>query len=146
VEQHSLQLQVQTKLQIPMLQLAAKQQVSNQSKHYTEEECNPCCHLWLTADQRSWQCSPPFPRSDVFPSSAGPSVTSNAQAAPPVAKAKSPEEWVETLVQQMASARDMADARSRAASILQTFQHAVLHTSGPQASTKLLRTHAVHTT
>ncbi len=62
-----------------------------------------------------------------------------------MAKAKSPEEWVETLVQQMASARDMADARSRAASILQTFQQAVLHTSGPQASTKLLRTHAVHT-
>ncbi len=88
---------------------------------------------------------PQFTHNNVLLSSAGPSVTGNAQAAPPVAKAKSPEEWVETLVQQMASARDMADARSRAASILQTFQQAVLHTSGPQASTKLSRTHAVHT-
>ncbi|KAL0037844.1 hypothetical protein WJX79_001616 [Trebouxia sp. C0005] len=70
-------------------------------------------------------------------SQAGPSATSNAQAAPPVAKAKSPEEWVEALVQQMASARDMADARSRAASILQTFQQAVLHTSGPQDALNL---------
>ncbi len=88
---------------------------------------------------------PQFTHNNVLLSSAGPSVTGNAQAAPPVAKAKSPEEWVETLVQQMASARDMDDARSRAASILQTFQQAVLHTSGPQASTKLSRTHAVHT-
>jgi len=43
VEQHSLQLQVQTKLQISMLQLAAKQQVSHKSNRYTQEECNPCC-------------------------------------------------------------------------------------------------------
>ena len=47
-------------------------------------------------------------------------------------KPKSPEEWVETLVQQMAGARDMADARSRAASVLQTFQQAVLDTSHVQ--------------
>ena len=33
----------------------------HQSKGYTQEECNPCCHLWLTANQRSWQRSPPFP-------------------------------------------------------------------------------------
>lgn len=50
-------------------------------------------------------------------------------------KPKSPEEWVETLVQQMAGARDMADARSRAANVLQTFQQAVLDTSQVQGST-----------
>lgn len=49
-------------------------------------------------------------------------------------KPKSPEEWVETLVQQMAGARDMADARSRAANVLQTFQQAVLETSHVQVS------------
>ena len=55
------------------------------------------------------------------------SVQSAEVAADP--KPKSPEEWVETLVQQMAGARDMADARSRAANVLQTFQQAVLDTS-----------------
>lgn len=58
------------------------------------------------------------------------SVQSAAAAAEP--KPKSPEEWVETLVQQMAGARDMADARSRAANVLQTFQQAVLDTSHVQ--------------
>lgn len=94
--------------------------------------------LRLTAHCGTSQPSPSGADQAANPSAAagsqaaGPSVPSSAQAAPPVAKAKSPQEWVETLVQQMASARDMADARSRAASILQTFQQAVLHTSGPQ--------------
>lgn len=58
------------------------------------------------------------------------SVQSAVAAAEP--KPKSPEEWVETLVQQMAGARDMADARSRAANVLHTFQQAVLDTSHVQ--------------
>ncbi|KAL3145986.1 hypothetical protein ABBQ38_015346 [Trebouxia sp. C0009 RCD-2024] len=61
------------------------------------------------------------------------SVQSAVAAAEP--KPKSPEEWVETLVQQMAGARDMADARSRAANVLHTFQQAVLDTSHVQGST-----------
>ena len=44
-------------------------------------------------------------------------------------KLKTPEEWIEDLVQQMAGARDMADARQRAASVLQSFEQAVLQTA-----------------
>ena len=39
---------------------------------------------------------------------------------------KSPQEWVELLVQQMAGAKDLDDARSRASQILQAFEQAVL--------------------
>lgn len=41
-------------------------------------------------------------------------------------KPKTPQEWVELLVQQMAGAKDLDDARSRASQILQAFEQAVL--------------------
>ena len=112
--------------------------------HWHSSSCAVCAHLPCAWKSHSSVC---LRRSAFEPhikavsclSSTGPSasVSSSVQAAAQPgaeAKAKSPEEWVETLVQQMASARDMADARSRAASVLQTFQQAVLHTSAPQAS------------
>ena len=64
----------------------------------------------------------------------GPAACASTAEAAAGPKPKSPEEWVETLVQQMVGARDMADARSRAASVLQTFQQAVLDTSHTQVS------------
>lgn len=74
------------------------------------------------------------------PAIAGPASTSAAGHQTPAAQApaaslqqatmlKSPEEWVEVLVQQMAGARDMADARQRAAGILQSFEQEVLQTA-----------------
>lgn len=39
---------------------------------------------------------------------------------------KSSQEWVELLVQQMAGAKDLDDARSRASQMLQAFEQAVL--------------------
>ena len=39
---------------------------------------------------------------------------------------KSSQEWVELLVQQMAGAKDLDDARGRASQILQAFEQAVL--------------------
>lgn len=68
------------------------------------------------------------------PSGIGPTAPAHTAEAAAEPKPKSPEEWVETLVQQMAGARDMADARSRAASVLQNFQQAVLDTSHVQVS------------
>ena len=44
----------------------------------------------------------------------------------PDGKPKSSAEWVELLVQQMAGAKDLDDARSRATQILQAFEQAVL--------------------
>ena len=49
-----------------------------------------------------------------------------AQAEPEI-KPKSSAEWVELLVQQMAGAKDLNDARSRATQMLQAFEQAVLH-------------------
>ena len=48
-----------------------------------------------------------------------------AQAEPEI-KPKGSAEWVELLVQQMAGAKDLNDARSRATQMLQAFEQAVL--------------------
>lgn len=49
----------------------------------------------------------------------------------PEAKAlqKAPAEWVEGLVQQMSGARDLGDARLRAANELRSFEQAVMHST-----------------
>lgn len=39
---------------------------------------------------------------------------------------RTPADWVEALVQQMAGAKDVADARERASQVLQAFEQAVL--------------------
>ena len=52
-------------------------------------------------------------------------ATAAAEAKPGI-KPKSSEEWVELLVQQMAGAKDLHDARSRASQVLQAFEQAVL--------------------
>ena len=49
---------------------------------------------------------------------------------------KSSQEWVEVLVQQMAGAKDLDDARSRASQLLQAFEQAVLQQAA-QARTLL---------
>lgn len=89
-----------------------------------------------TAQPAALTADPATTQQPNIPQAAGPSTSADTSAAcaqpNTEAKAKSPEEWVETLVQQMAGARDMADARSRAASVLQTFQQAVLQTTGSQ--------------
>ena len=45
---------------------------------------------------------------------------------------KSSEEWVEALVQQMAGASDIQDARARAAQVLHAFEQALLEGAGGQ--------------
>ena len=45
---------------------------------------------------------------------------------------KSSAEWVEALVQQMAGASDIQDARARAAQVLQAFEQALLEGAGSQ--------------
>ena len=42
---------------------------------------------------------------------------------------RTPAEWIEGLVQQMASAKDLADARTRAAGELRSFEQAVMRTT-----------------
>ncbi len=42
---------------------------------------------------------------------------------------KAPAEWVEGLVQQMGGARDLGEARTRAANELRSFEQAVMHTT-----------------
>ena len=42
---------------------------------------------------------------------------------------KAPAEWVEGLVQQMGGARDLGEARARAANELRSFEQAVMHTT-----------------
>lgn len=59
----------------------------------------------------------------------------SADAAPsaapaPAPTAKSAEQWVDTIVQQMADAADLPDARRRAGALLQAFEQAVLQHSG----------------
>lgn len=53
---------------------------------------------------------------------------------PPPRQPSSPEEWVEALVQTMSEARDVPDARQRAARALHAFQEAVLAASSAQGS------------
>lgn len=50
------------------------------------------------------------------------------------AKPRTPEEWIEALVQQMAGAKDMSDARQRAGTFLQSFEQTVLQTATKQVS------------
>ena len=90
--------------------------------------------------------SQPQPPSSSYPSHESSSnqegATGGSQqggAAPnptPTNLPRNPEEWVEGLVSEMASARDMVDARSRAVKILSSFEGFVLdHSSstGPRA-------------
>lgn len=52
---------------------------------------------------------------------------------------KSPAEWVEGLVQQMSGARDMGDARVRAAQELRAFEQTVSHTTNKVGIYPLIR-------
>ena len=47
----------------------------------------------------------------------------------PSSPARTPVQWVEGLVQQMASAQDVADARGRAANELRAFEQVVMQTA-----------------
>lgn len=53
----------------------------------------------------------------------------NGQEDTATAQQKAPAEWVEGLVQQMSGARDMGDARTRAANELRSFEQAVMQTT-----------------
>ena len=53
-----------------------------------------------------------------------------APSAAPAPTAKSAEQWVDAIVQQMADAADLPDARRRASALLQAFEQAVLQHSG----------------
>ena len=65
------------------------------------------------------------------PGAAGPGPGSAATQASgePGSPARTPAQWVEGLVQQMASARDVADARGRAANELRAFEQVVMQTT-----------------
>jgi hypothetical protein len=76
---------------------------------------------------------------------AGTTANGHAEAASPLpsqeaeadAGPRSSEDWVEALVQQMAGAKDVDDARERASQVLQAFEQAVLRAAGPQVGLQL---------
>ncbi len=61
-------------------------------------------------------------------------------------KPKTPQEWVELLVQQMAGAKDLDDARSRASQILQAFEQAVLEQASQVCNSVTLPYESTHLT
>jgi hypothetical protein len=58
-------------------------------------------------------------------SAAAPAPAAQPAGEPAAGAPQSGEQWVETIVQEMAAARDMGDARSRASSVLQAFEQFV---------------------
>ena len=83
-------------------------------------------------------------------SGSGGAAALESPAQPP--RLRSAEEWVDAIVAEMGQASDVADARSRAAKVLQAFEHAVLqHSSkagkggaaGDPAAADLLRENAL---
>lgn len=74
-----------------------------------------------------------------------PKADSHASVSPPPENAEGPQtpaDWVEALVQQMAGAKDVDDARERASRVLQAFEQAVLRQSArSQPDMAALRNH-----
>ena len=77
----------------------------------------------------TWQSGIPDPPATAGKPEANGHAHENSSGAAEVKgdlEPKSSQEWVELLVQQMAGAKDLDDARSRASQILQAFEQAVL--------------------
>ncbi|BDA50624.1 hypothetical protein COCOBI_16-3000 [Coccomyxa sp. Obi] len=90
----------------------------------------------------------PEPSQDSKPgvdTAALPKADSHASVSPPPENAEGPQtpaDWVEALVQQMAGAKDVDDARDRASRVLQAFEQAVLRQSArSQPDMTALRNH-----
>lgn len=70
---------------------------------------------------------------DVYAAEAGPGPASTG-AAEPEELQKTPVQWVEGLVQQMSAARNLQDARVRAAQELRAFEQAVIQSANKVSS------------